>query len=107
MTWTVTGTHDKRYRVDTAEEIASWVADEVASITTGWMPLTSGRDSDGSLRVTYGRTPLTSTGPSSPVDAGPAGLVDTLRRDRVLLHGWKVLAAAVVFVATVALLARP
>ena len=64
MTWRVIGTRDRRYRVDTPDEIASWVDDELDSIHDGWVPLTSDRAADGSLRVTYGRT--------SPAEGAPA-----------------------------------
>jgi hypothetical protein len=32
----------------------AWVADEIESMRSGWLQLSSGRDPDGSLRVLYG-----------------------------------------------------
>jgi hypothetical protein len=57
MAWLVAGTRDKRYRVDTLDQVTAWVEDEIDTMTQGWIPLTSQREPDGALRVTYGRLP--------------------------------------------------
>ena len=57
MPWRLAGTRERSYRVGTADEMAAWVDDEIDTLTQGWIPLTSERQPDGSLRVLYGRLP--------------------------------------------------
>src|SRR6186997_1542341 len=57
MGWRVNGVREERYRVDTPLEVSAFVADEIDTIAGGWMPLASERESDGCLRVLYGRLP--------------------------------------------------
>jgi hypothetical protein len=53
----VVGTREKRYRVDTPRDVSAWVADEIDTMAGGWVPLASERESDGCLRVLYGKLP--------------------------------------------------
>jgi hypothetical protein len=79
MPWQVTGLRDKRYRVETPDQVSAWVADEIDTMTHGWMPLASEREADGSMRVTYGMLPpaLRDTPrpaiPAAPVIGGTTG----------------------------------
>jgi hypothetical protein len=73
MAWQVMGTREKRYRVDTPRQVAAWVADEIETIGSGWLPMSSGRDPDGSLRVLYGGLPPELVEPDPDGTFGPGG----------------------------------
>jgi hypothetical protein len=107
MAWQVAGTRDRLYRVDTPDEVTSWVADEIESITDGWIPLASGRELDGSLRVTHGD--VSSSAPP-PDDAPPNGspVVQAPRyAEDVRLGGWVALLALLAILTTFAVMAKP
>jgi len=73
----VVGTREKRYRVDTPSEVSAWVADEIDTMAGGWVPLTSERESDGCLRVLYGRLPPELSGAVDPGIGGSARVRST------------------------------
>jgi hypothetical protein len=73
MAWQVVGTRERRYRVDTPRQVAAWVADEIETMRSGWLPLSSGRDPDGSLRVLYGGLPPELVDPEPGGPEGPEG----------------------------------
>jgi hypothetical protein len=78
MTWRVTGTREKLYRVGTSADVLGWVDDEIEAMSSGWIPLSSESRPDGTLRVLYGRLPdeqdtVAPEGIRRPADLGSAG----------------------------------
>lgn len=57
MTYLVMGTREKRYRVETRDDLTAWVDDEIDTMADGWLPISSELQPDGSMRVIYGRLP--------------------------------------------------
>ena len=107
----VVGTREKRYRVDTPHEVSAWVADEIDSMAGGWVPLTSERESDGCLRVLYGRLPPEL---SSAMDRGAGGSAQARTTAMPILHtpidagrGAVMVFALCAFLVSFALFARP
>jgi hypothetical protein len=107
MPYQVTGTRELTYRVGTADEVAGWVADELDTMSQGWVPLTSERCRDGSLRVVYGRLPdeATDLEPAMrPVPAGRGIRADVVRAFATLVALCTIL---IVAIAGVTFLATP
>jgi hypothetical protein len=110
MTRHVVGTREKRYRVDTPREVSAWVADEIDTIAGGWIPLTSGRETDGCLRVLYGRLPpeLSDATLPDPARSGNAAVNSAPILHTPLDAGWGVVLvlALCTFLVSFAMFAR-
>jgi hypothetical protein len=104
MAWEVAGTRAKTYRVDTPDGVRAWVDDEVDLITQGWMPLTSDRQADGSLRVVYGDASPRPSGRSRPLDV-PLAADESLGND-VRLGLWTTLLALIGILSVFGVMAR-
>src|SRR6187397_1712070 len=110
MAWRVVGVREERYRVDTPVQVSAFVADEIDTIAGGWVPLASERESDGCLRVLYGRLPpelssVSDTRTTRAADArGAAGPI--LHTPIDLGWGVVVMLAVCAFLVSFALFAR-
>ena len=107
----VVGTREKRYRVDTPHEVSAWVADEIDTMACGWVPLTSERETDGCLRVLYGRLPPELSG---VLDTSTSGAGQARSTAVPILHppidasrGAVVVLALCAFLVSFAVFARP
>ena len=107
----VLGTRERRYRVETPHDVTAWVADEIDSMASGWVPLTSEREPDGCLRVLYGLLPPELSGPA---DAEYGGSGNARVATAPILHppmgaGWglALVLALVTFLASFAMFVRP
>lgn len=107
----VLGTRERRYRVDSAHEVAAWVTDEIDAMAGGWVPLASEREADGGLRVLYGRLPaeLSDASQGGPARSGNAPGTGAPILPAALDAGWGVVFvfALCTFLISFALLARP
>jgi len=110
MAWRVVGVREQRYRVDTPVAVAAFVADEIDTIAGGWVPLASERESDGCLRVLYGRLPPELSAAS---DDGTRRASDARSAEATILRtpfdlGWSVVVmlAVCAFLLSFALFAR-
>jgi hypothetical protein len=102
MSLMVAGTRVREYRADTPGGLESWIADEGALLTEGWIPLTSDREPNGSLRVIYGDVRGAAEPPAA---AGTDVPILRVTPKDVRLSGWATILALIAMLATLVLMA--
>jgi hypothetical protein len=100
MSYLVTGTRERFYPARTPAEVSDQEEQEAEAHAHGWVPLTSEREADGTLRVLYGRLAGAPDGEAGPEVAAP--------EDRGQRAAWRlaVILALCVLVTIFALFAR-
>ncbi len=73
MSYLVTGTRERFYPARTPAEVSDQEEQEAEAHAHGWVPLTSEREADGTLRVLYGRLAGAPDGEAAGRDQPVAG----------------------------------